>query len=45
LSFLDRPTSGEYVFNGKKIEDLSDKELARVRNKQMGFVFQSFQFA
>jgi putative ABC transport system ATP-binding protein len=42
LSFLDRPTSGEYVFNGKKIEDLSDKELARVRNKQMGFVFQSF---
>jgi putative ABC transport system ATP-binding protein len=42
LSFLDRPTSGDYSFNGKKIEDLSDKELARVRNKQMGFVFQSF---
>jgi putative ABC transport system ATP-binding protein len=42
LSFLDRPTSGEYSFNGKKIEELSDKELARVRNKQMGFVFQSF---
>lgn len=42
LSFLDRPTSGEYSFNGKKIEELNDKELARVRNKQMGFVFQSF---
>ena len=42
LSFLDRPTSGDYNFNGKKIEDLDDKELARVRNKQMGFVFQSF---
>ena len=42
LSFLDRPTSGDYSFNDKKIEELSDKELARVRNKQMGFVFQSF---
>jgi putative ABC transport system ATP-binding protein len=42
LSFLDRPTSGEYSFNDKKIEELSDLELARVRNKQMGFVFQSF---
>jgi putative ABC transport system ATP-binding protein len=42
LSYLDRPTSGDYVFNGKKIDELSDKELARVRNKQMGFIFQSF---
>jgi len=42
LSFLDRPTSGEYSFNGKKIDELSDQDLARVRNKQMGFVFQSF---
>ena len=42
LSFLDRPTTGEYSFNDKKIEELSDLELARVRNKQMGFVFQSF---
>ena len=42
LSFLDRPTSGEYSFNGKKIDELNDKDLARVRNKQMGFVFQSF---
>ncbi len=42
LSFLDRPTSGEYSFNGKEIEELNDQDLARVRNKQMGFVFQSF---
>ena len=42
LSFLDRPTSGEYSFNGKKIDELADQELARVRNKQMGFVFQAF---
>ncbi len=42
LSFLDRPTSGEYDFDGKKIDELSDVELAHVRNKKMGFVFQSF---
>jgi len=42
LSFLDRPTSGEYEFDGKKIDELSDFELARVRNKKMGFIFQSF---
>jgi putative ABC transport system ATP-binding protein len=42
LSYLDRPSKGTYVFNGKKIEDLTDKDLARVRNKQMGFIFQSF---
>ncbi len=42
LSFLDRPSSGEYEFAGKKIDELSDRELAQVRNKKMGFVFQSF---
>jgi putative ABC transport system ATP-binding protein len=42
LSFLDRPTGGTYLFSGKSIHDLSDVELARVRNKEMGFVFQSF---
>jgi putative ABC transport system ATP-binding protein len=42
LSFLDRPTGGVYTFLGKSIDDMSDKELARVRNKDMGFVFQSF---
>ncbi len=42
LSFLDRSTGGSYEFNGKKIDDLSDVELARIRNKSIGFVFQSF---
>jgi putative ABC transport system ATP-binding protein len=42
LSFLDRPTGGTYTFQGKSIDDMSDQELAHVRNKDMGFVFQSF---
>lgn len=42
LSFLDRPTGGVYKFLGKSIDEMSDKELARVRNSDMGFVFQSF---
>jgi len=42
MSFLDRPTSGSYKFQGKSIDEMSDKELAYVRNKDMGFVFQSF---
>jgi len=42
LSFLDRPTGGEYTFMGKSIDQLSDKELAHIRNKEMGYIFQSF---
>ncbi|OGZ07305.1 MAG: macrolide ABC transporter ATP-binding protein [Candidatus Lloydbacteria bacterium RIFCSPLOWO2_01_FULL_50_20] len=42
LSFLDRPTGGSYTFSGRSIDDMSDKELAHVRNKDMGFVFQAF---
>lgn len=42
LSFLDRPTGGSYKFLGKSIDDMTDQELAQVRNKDMGFVFQSF---
>lgn len=42
LSFLDRPTSGEYFFSGKEMSSYSDAELAVIRNKKMGFVFQSF---
>ena len=42
LSFLDRPTGGSYTFLGKRIDEMTDHELARVRNKDMGFVFQSF---
>lgn len=42
LSFLDRPTGGSYKFDNKSIDDMTDIELAHVRNKDMGFVFQSF---
>lgn len=42
LSFLDRPTGGAYTFQGRSIDDMTDHELAHVRNSDMGFVFQSF---
>ena len=42
LSFLDRPTGGSYTFEGRSIDEMSDEELARTRNADMGFVFQSF---
>ncbi|MBI4159811.1 ABC transporter ATP-binding protein [Candidatus Wolfebacteria bacterium] len=42
LGFLDRQTEGIYRFEGKAIEELTDTELARVRNQKMGFVFQAF---
>lgn len=42
LGFLDQPTKGEYRFNGKTISDYSKDEVAHIRNKKMGFVFQSF---
>lgn len=42
LSFLDRPTSGEYVFEGTPMSELGDNELAHIRNEKLGFVFQSF---
>jgi putative ABC transport system ATP-binding protein len=42
LSFLDRPTGGTYTFLGKSMDQMDDRELAYVRNKDMGFVFQSF---
>lgn len=42
LGCLDRPTSGEYMLDGKNLQDYNDKELAEVRNKKMGFVFQQF---
>ncbi|MBI2096878.1 MAG: ABC transporter ATP-binding protein, partial [Candidatus Sungbacteria bacterium] len=42
LSFLDRPTEGSYTFLGKSINELTDRELARIRNQDMGFVFQAF---
>lgn len=42
LGCLDRPTHGKYHFNGKLVSALSEEELAKVRNQEIGFVFQSF---
>lgn len=42
MCFLDRPTSGIYKFEGKSIDELPDDELARIRNKRMGFIFQTY---
>ena len=42
MCFLDRPSSGICKFEGKSIDSLTDDELARMRNKKMGFVFQSY---
>jgi putative ABC transport system ATP-binding protein len=39
---LDRPTSGTYMFRGRDVSRFSDRELTRVRNKEIGFVFQAF---
>ncbi|MCJ7828362.1 MAG: ABC transporter ATP-binding protein [Dehalococcoidia bacterium] len=39
---LDRPTSGQYLLDGKDVSNLKDDELAEIRNKKIGFVFQSF---
>lgn len=42
IGFLDRPTSGEYLFDGEDTKDFTDDELAKIRNERIGFVFQSF---
>ena len=42
LGCLDRPTQGKYILNGSAVENLSDDELADLRNKNLGFVFQQF---
>ena len=42
LGLLDVPDSGEYIFDGKEVSKLSDNELAEIRNKKIGFVFQNF---
>jgi putative ABC transport system ATP-binding protein len=42
IGCLDTPTAGEYWLNSQKVSDLTDDELARIRNKEIGFVFQTF---
>jgi len=42
LGCLDRPTSGDYILDGESVASLNDDQLANVRNRKVGFVFQSF---
>src|SRR5690606_25557041 len=42
LGCLDTPSKGEYILNGMRVSEMSDNELADVRNKEIGFVFQTF---
>ncbi len=42
LGCLDTPTSGQYILNGNDVSKMSDNELAEIRNKEIGFVFQTF---
>jgi putative ABC transport system ATP-binding protein len=42
IGCLDTPSQGEYVLNGTRVSSLGDDELARIRNREIGFVFQTF---
>jgi putative ABC transport system ATP-binding protein len=42
LGLLDTPTGGEYTLNGKNVENLKPSERARIRNREIGFIFQAF---
>src|SRR6187551_164469 len=39
---LDTPSQGSYLLNGKQVSEMNDNELARIRNEEIGFVFQTF---
>ncbi|MBQ6373020.1 MAG: ABC transporter ATP-binding protein [Clostridia bacterium] len=41
IGCLDTATSGDYILNGQRIEDMSEDELARIRNREIGFIFQN----
>jgi putative ABC transport system ATP-binding protein len=42
IGFLDMPTKGKYIFEGSDVSKLNDNELAVIRNRHIGFVFQNF---
>src|SRR6188768_236522 len=42
IGCLDTPTKGSYLLNGKQVGQMNDNELARIRNEEIGFVFQTF---
>ena len=42
IGCLDTPTSGRYILNGKDVSDMDENELAEIRNKEIGFIFQTF---
>ena len=42
IGCLDTPTKGSYLLNGKQVSQMNDNELARIRNEEIGFVFQTF---
>jgi len=42
IGCLDTPSSGEYILNGHRVSDLEDSDLAQIRNREIGFVFQTF---
>jgi putative ABC transport system ATP-binding protein len=42
IGCLDTPTRGQYYINGRRVSEMNDDELARIRNKEIGFVFQTF---
>ena len=42
LGCLDIPTRGDYFLNGTDVRELTDKELSRIRNKEIGFIFQQY---
>ena len=43
IGCLDLPTSGEYILRGNRVEELDEKELSRIRSKEIGFIFQNSQ--
>ena len=42
IGCLDTPSKGSYLLNGKQVSEMNDDELARIRNEEIGFVFQTF---